>query len=159
MKKKWLIASFKSNEIKRVKINLLNQKFEYYLPKVIIKKFNSKPKEEVLFPGYIFVNTCLENYSTLQYTFGIKSIIKFGQNIAYISNEDINAMKMAEQESKIDPIIPKIHIGQDAIISNGSFKGSIVKVCSLPSRERVKVLLNFLGCIRRVTISTKNLTL
>ncbi len=157
MKKKWLIASFKVNEIKRVETNLQNQKFEFYLPKIITKKINSNPKEEVLFPGYIFVNTSLGNYSALQYTLGIKSIIKFGQNIAYLSSEDIQAMKMAEKESKIDPIVSQIRIGQDVLISNGSLKGSIVRVCSLPSQERVNVLLNFLGSLRRVTISTENL--
>ena len=38
MKKKWLIALYKTNEIKRVESNLKNQKFEYYLPKATIKR-------------------------------------------------------------------------------------------------------------------------
>ena len=79
MKKKWLIALYKSNEVKRVKSNLLNQNFGFYLPKITIKKINSNPKVELLFPGYIFVNTSLENYSALKYTMGIKNIIKFGK--------------------------------------------------------------------------------
>ena len=157
MKKKWLIASFKINEVKRLEINLLNQKFEYYLPKIITKKINSSPKEELLFPGYIFVNTSFENYSALKYTLGVKSIIKFGDNFAYMSNEDIKAMEMAEQSSKIDPVASQIQIGQDALISKGSLKGSMVKICSLSSKERVGVLLTFLGSIRRVTISKKDL--
>jgi transcription antitermination factor NusG len=157
MKKKWLIASYKVNEVKRVEINLLNQKFEYYLPKIISKNINSSPKEEVLFPGYIFVNTSLENYSALKYTMGIKNIIKFGDNISCISSEEIEAMQMAEKTSKIDPVASQIQIGQDAIIAKGSLTGSIVKVCSLPSKERVGVLLSFLGSLRRVTIPEKDL--
>ena len=66
MKKKWLIALYKSNEVKKVERNLLNQKFDYYLPKLTIKKINATPKVEVLFPGYIFVNTGLENYKKQQ---------------------------------------------------------------------------------------------
>jgi transcription antitermination factor NusG len=157
MKKKWLIALYKSNEIKRVEINLLKQKFEYYLPKIITKKVNSNPKVEVLFPGYIFVNTSLENYSALRYTIGIKNIIKFGDNISCISDEDIKSMQMAEETSKIDPVASHIRIGQDAVISKGSLKGSMVKICSLPSRERVGVLISFLGSVRRVTIPKKDL--
>ena len=42
--KKWLIASYKTNEVKRVESNLLNQNFDYYLPKITIKKINSNPK-------------------------------------------------------------------------------------------------------------------
>ena len=158
MKKKWLIASFKINEVKRLEINLLNQKFEYYLPKIITKKINTNPTEEILFPGYIFINTDIKNYSALKYTRGIKNIIKFADNIAYMSNEDIKAMKMAERASKIDPVVSQIQIGQDALITKGSFKGRMVKICSLPSKERVDVLLAFLGSMRKVTIPKKDLT-
>jgi len=157
MKKKWFIASFKMNEVKRLEINLINQNFEYYLPKIITKKINSKPKIEVLFPGYIFINTSYENYSALKYTLGIGKIIKFGDRIAHMSDEDIKAMEMAEQASKIDPVVSQIQIGQDAFISKGSFKGNMVKICSLPSKERVGVLLTFLGSVTRVTISEKDL--
>jgi transcriptional antiterminator RfaH len=157
MKKKWLIALYKGNEVKRVESNLSNQKFDYYLPKITTKKINSKPKVEVLFPGYIFVNTSLENYSVLKYTMGIRKIIKFGGNISCISDEEIEAMQIAEKVSKIDPVVSQIQIGQDAMIAKGSLKGSIVKVCSLPSKERVGILLSFLGSVRRVTMPEKDL--
>ena len=157
MKKKWLIALYKGNEVKRVESNLSNQKFDYYLPKITTKKINSKPKVEVLFPGCIFVNTSLENYSVLKYTMGIRKIIKFGGNISCISDEEIEAMQIAEKVSKIDPVVSQIQIGQDAMIAKGSLKGSIVKVCSLPSKERVGILLSFLGSVRRVTMPEKDL--
>jgi transcriptional antiterminator RfaH len=158
MKKKWLIVLYKINEVKRVERNLLNQNFEYYLPKITIKRINSNSKEEVLFPGYIFVNTSPENYSDLKYTKGIKNIIKFGNNISCISNEELKSIQIAEENSRIDPISSQIQIGQKAHISKGSFKGNIVKICSLPSKDRVSVLLTFLGSKRRVTFLAKNLT-
>ena len=157
MKKNWLVATYKINEVRRAENNLLNQKFDYYLPKITTKKINSNSKVEVLFPGYIFVNTSLVNYSSLKYTMGIKNIIKFGDNISCISDKEIEAMQMAEETSKIDPVVSQIQIGQDAIIAKGSLKGSIVKVCSLPSKERIGVLLSFLGSMRRVTIQEKDL--
>ena len=157
MDKKWFIALYKSNEVKRVENNLLNQKFDFYLPKITTKKINADPVVEALFPGYIFINASLENYSALKYTKGIKNIIKFGNNIAYICNEEIEAMQMAEEKSNIHPVDSQIKIGQDVMIAKGSLAGSIVKVCSLPSNERVRVLLSFLGSIRRVTIQEKDL--
>ena len=157
MKKNWIVATYKINEVRKVENNLLNQEFKYYLPKITTKKINSKPKEEVLFPGYIFVNTNFENYSALKYTIGIKNIIKFGPNISCISDEEIKAMLMAEKISKINPAVSRIKIGQDVIIAEGSFKGSMVRVCSLPSKDRVGVLLSFLGSTRRVNIPKKNL--
>ena len=159
MKKNWLVATYKINEVRRVESNLLNQKFDYYLPKITTKKINSNPKVEVLFPGYIFINTSFENYSALKYTMGIKNIIKFGDNISYISDEEIEVMQITEETSKIDPVASQIQIGQDAMITKGSLKGSIVKVCSLSSNERVGVLLYFLGSVRRVTIPEKDLIL
>lgn len=158
MKKKWLIALYKINEVKRVEKNLLNQNFDYYLPKITTKKINSNHKVEVLFPGYIFVNISLKNYSALKYTPGIKDIIKFGHNIPCISSEEIKSMRIVEETSKLDPLAPQIKIGKDAIISKGSLKGSMVKICSLPSRNRVSILMTFLGSIRRVTIPIKDLT-
>ena len=157
MKKKWLVATYKINEVRRVESNLLNQKFDYCLPKITTKKINSNPKVEVLFPGYIFVNTSFENYSALKYTMGIRNIIKFGDNISCISDEEIEAMQMVEETSKIDPLASQIQIGQEAIIIEGSLKGSIVKICSLPSKERVNVLLTFFGSMRRVAIPEKDL--
>ncbi|MDA9033441.1 hypothetical protein N9I06_03670 [Gammaproteobacteria bacterium] len=157
MKKNWLVATYKINEVRIVESNLLNQKFDYCLPKITTKKINSNPKVEVLFPGYIFVNTSVKNYSALKYTMGIRNIIKFGENISNISNEEIAAMQMAEERSKINPIVSQIKIGQDVMIAKGSLTGSIVKVCSLPSKERVGVLLSFLGSVRRVTIPEKDL--
>ena len=157
MEKQWLIASYKSNEANRVTSNLSNQNFDFYLPKITTRKINSNPKVEVLFPGYIFVNIDPENYSALKYTMGIKNIIKFGDNISRISSEEIEAIQMAEETSKLNPAVQQIQIGQEVKIAKGSLTGSIVKVCSLPSKERVGVLLNFLGSLRRVTVSEKDL--
>lgn len=155
--KNWLVATYKTNELKRLERNLLNQKFNYYLPKITTKKINSSLKTELLFPGYIFINASSENYSALKYTMGIKNIIRFGYNISCISDKEIEAIKMAEEKSKIDPVVPQIHIGQNAIIAKGSLKGIIVKVCSFPSKERVGVLLSILGSARRAIIQEKDL--
>jgi transcription antitermination factor NusG len=157
MKKIWLVASYKTNKIESLASNLSNQKFDFYLPKITTKKINNNSKEELLFPGYIFVNIGLENYSALKYTIGIKNIIKFGENITFIDNKEIKSMQIAEKKSKIYPVGSQIQIGQEATISYGSLKGSMVKICSLSSQDRVNVLLTFLGSMRRISISKKDL--
>ena len=158
MNKDWLVATYKTNEIKRLESNLSNQKFDYYLPKISVKKTNSNTKEEVLFPGYIFVNTNLKNYSALKYTIGIKNIIRFGDKIPLLSNEDIKAIEVAQQATEINPIVLQMKVGQEAFVEKGSLRGNIVKIFSLPSRDRAVVLLNLLGSMRRVTIPIKYLT-
>ena len=155
--KYWLVATYKTNEIKRVEINLKNQSLDYYIPKIIIKKHNCNPKEEAMFPGYIFINTDLDKYSSVRYTKGIKNIIRFGENIARLSDEEIKSINLVEESSRSDPLIQEIQIGQEVNIISGAFKGNIAKICSLPSKLRVGILLRILGSLKRVEVSEKDL--
>lgn len=157
--KYWLVATYKINEIKRIESNLKNQSFDYYLPKIITKKHNTNPKEEAMFPGYIFINTDIDRYSSVKYTKGIKNIIKFGNNISSITIEEIESIRMVEKASRLQPLVEKIKIGQEVNIKSGSFKGNIAKICSFPSKERVGILLHILGSSRRIEISEKYLVL
>jgi len=159
MSRNWLVATYKINKARIAEINLSNQKFDYYLPKITIRKINSSIKEVALFPGYVFIKTDIENYSALQYTTGIKNIVKFGDSISIIPDDDIQAIQNAEESSKINPVIPNIQVGQDIFIVEGFLKGTFAKICSLPANERINVLLTFLGSVRTVTIPVKDIAL
>ncbi len=155
--KYWLIATYKINEIKRLEINLSNQNLDYYLPKIVVKKINSNFVEEVLFPGYIFINTILEDYSLIRYTKGIKRVLKFGKTIPFLTDNEIKSIKSIEKLTRSKPISSKIMIGQEATVVDGPFKGTLVKICSLPSKNRIEVLLTILGSQRRVSFLKKDL--
>tara|TARA_B100000963_G_scaffold276945_1_gene245298 strand:- start:29887 stop:30363 length:477 start_codon:yes stop_codon:yes gene_type:complete len=155
--KYWLVATYKINEVKRVESNLINQSFDYYLPKIVTKKPNAKPKEEAMFPGYIFIKTDIDKYSSVNYTKGIRNIIKFGENIPFMTDDEIKSIDMVEKSSRSNPLIPKIEIGQEVNIISGSFRGNIAKICSLPSNKRVGILLHILGSSRRIDILEKDL--
>tara|TARA_B110000003_G_scaffold268559_1_gene298226 strand:+ start:57 stop:533 length:477 start_codon:yes stop_codon:yes gene_type:complete len=155
----WLVASYKINEASRLELNLQNQKFDYYLPRIILEKFNTNPKEELMFPGYIFINTNLKNYAALKYTKGIKKILKFGENIPSMSKDDIDAIMKIEHESKNKPISTIYTMGQEVVIKEGSFKGNLVKICSLPAAKRIDILINILGSKRKVNIALEDLAL
>ena len=154
----WLVATYKINEIKTVECNLTNQSFDYYLPKIVTKKYNSSPREEAMFPGYIFINTDIGNYSSIKYTKGIKDIIKFGENISHITNEEIESISKVEKSSRLKPLVSTINIGQEVSVKSGFFKGNIAKICSLPSKKRIGILLHILGTNKRIDISEKDLT-
>ena len=155
--KYWLVATYKINESKRADSNLSNQNFEYYLPKIKVKKADSNLKEEVLFPGYVFIKTRLEDYSLIKYTKGIKKVVKFGKNIPRLTDNEINSIRSIEKLSNSEPITPKINIGQEAVVADGPFKGTLVKICSLPSKNRIEVFLTFLRSLRKINISKKDL--
>lgn len=155
--KYWLVATYNLNDIRKLESNLSNQNFEYYLPKISIKKINSAPKDEILFPGYVFIYTDMNKYSKLKYTKGLKDIIKFGTNISYLTDNEIKSIRIVEKLSKNEPVLQKIEIGQEALIVKGSFKGTIVKICSLPHKKRVDVLMNLLGSSRKVSLTREDL--
>ena len=157
MNKKWLIVLYKINEVKRVESNLINQNFEFYLPKITIKKINSSPIEEVLFPGYIFVNSLTKNYSTLKYTKGIKDILKFGNKFSLLTNYEINNIRNIENLSRKNPISKNIPIGQEVMVKKGFLKGALVEIASMPTKSRVDIFLNILGSRRSVKISINDI--
>ena len=66
-------------------------------------------------------------------------------------------MQMAQAKSRINPLASQVQIGQKALIKEGSLKGNIVEICSLPSKKRVTVFFHFLGSMRRVTVLEKDL--
>tara|TARA_B100001989_G_scaffold72992_1_gene49870 strand:+ start:210 stop:686 length:477 start_codon:yes stop_codon:yes gene_type:complete len=153
----WLIATYKINELRKLENNLITQKFTFYLPKITVKKNNHNFKEELLFPGYIFIKSSIDNYSALSFTKGIKKILKFGKNVSFLNDKEIFKIKTIEKDSKNKPISLKVIVGQKAKIIDGPLKGNLVEICSLPSKKRVDILLSLLGTNRRVNIPIKDL--
>lgn len=153
----WFVASYKIKEIKTLEKNLKNQSIDYYLPKITKNKINNTLKEEVMFPGYIFIKTSINKFSAVKYTKGIRNIIKFGNNFSYISDKEIKILRGVELLSKSKPLNSKINIGGRVYIKSGSLKGNIAKINSLPSKERIEVLLYFLGSNRRAIIPQRDL--
>ena len=150
--KVWIVATYKINELKRLKSNLNNQGFNYYLPKIRIKQhIASNFTEELLFPGYVFIHADKENYSKIKYTKGIKKVIQFSNIVAALDDKDINDIKKIEINSFKTPILQKIKIGQEAIIGDGPLKGSFITIASLPCKERVDIFIHILGRKRKVS--------
>jgi len=156
--KKWLVASYKINELTRLELNLQNQKFDYYVPKIVLDNHSTYNKKELMFPGYIFINVNVDNYTALKYTKGIKKILQFGKIIPIVSEADIQAFMKIEQESVNNPITTRYKVGQEVVVHGGSFKGNLVKICSLPAGKRVDVFIHLLGSKRKINISLKDIT-
>lgn len=155
----WLVASYKINQVARLKLNLKNQNFDYYLPKITVKNININESEELMFPGYVFINTHIKNYTSLKYTKGINKILKFGKNIPVMTGDDIKSIMTIEKESKNNPIPNGYAVGQEVKIKEGSFAGNLVKICSLPADKRVDVLIHILGSKRMVNISLDSISI
>lgn len=157
--KVWMVATYKINELKRLQDNLKNQAFEYYNPKIKVRNLNLSPKEEPLFPGYIFINANPEYYQKIKYTKGITEVIRFNKSIAILHNNEINELKKIEDHSFAEPFIQKIFVGQEATMSKGPFKGSLITIASLPKNDRVNIFLHILGTKRKIMTPLKEINI
>jgi len=157
--KVWMVATYKINALKRLQENLNNQNFEYYHPKIKTKKNNLPPMEEPLFPGYVFIHASLDKYTKIKYTKGISNVIRFNNNVAILNDEEINQLKILEEESLKKPIVQKVFVGQEAVMSEGPFKGSIITIASLPEKERVNVFIDILGSKRKASTPLNEINL
>jgi len=81
----WIVVQTKSNKENKARINLIRQGYEVFYPKIKKSKYvfnRVKRYIKPLFPGYIFVNLRTnQNWTKINSTFGVKTILKFGEKI------------------------------------------------------------------------------
>jgi len=157
--KVWMVATYKKNELKRLQNNLQNQNFKFYYPKIKTIKNNLSIEEEPLFHGYIFICARIEDYQKIKYTKGISNVISFNNNIATLANDEITELKRIEETSSLEPIVQKVFVGQEGAMIDGPFKGSLIKIASLPKKDRVNIFVHILGTNRRITASLSKIQL
>jgi transcriptional antiterminator RfaH len=102
---------------------------------------------EAMFPGYVFARFLYrEQHRQVQYAPGIMSIVRFGLHVAAIDQATIAALRAASGEEEVVLFDPELKVGDAVQITEGAFQGLQAVVTQLlPARERVKVLLEFLG--------------
>jgi transcriptional antiterminator RfaH len=102
---------------------------------------------EAMFPGYLFAEFVFpRQHRHVEHSSGVQGIVHFGDYLAIIDPDTIAALREKAGEEEIVTIDPEIKIGEPVRIAEGPFRGlEAVVTRLLPARERVKVLLEFLG--------------
>jgi len=146
----WVVARTKSQREKWAAENVVRQGGEPYLPKTVstkVVKGKKKLCEEWLFPTYMFVKTTGQ-WRYLLGTFGITSIIMWGQTPAIMPEREIIKLRQREDEDGMirlaESIESKFKAGDTVRINSGSFSG-YKGIYSQDAAHRVSVLLDFLG--------------
>ena len=153
--KHWYLVKTKSKQEDIAILNLENQNFHVYCPYALIKN-----KNEVLFPGYIFIqlDKDTQNWSPIRSTKGVLHFIRFGLSYAKIPDNIIefiktNELNTAEKLKNINKFKP----GDKVQIADGVFKNCIAIFKSYKSDERVILLMNLLGQQQKLTIKQESL--
>jgi len=153
--KHWYLVKTKSKQEDIAILNLENQNFHVYCPFVLIRN-----KNEVLFPGYIFIqlDKDTQNWSPIRSTKGVLHFVRFGLSYAKIPDNIIkfiktNELNTAQKLKNINKFKP----GDKVQISDGVFKNCIAIFKSYKSDERVILLMNILGQQQKLTIKQETL--
>ena len=152
--KHWYLVKTKSKQENIAILNLENQNFHVYCPFVLIRN-----KNEVLFPGYIFIqlDKDTQNWSPIRSTKGVLYFVRFGLSYAKIPDNIIefiktNQLNTAEKLKNIN----KFKSGDKVQITDGVFKNCIAIFKSYKSDERVILLMNILGQQQKLTIKQES---
>jgi transcriptional antiterminator RfaH len=111
---------------------------------------------EAMFPGYMFAEFVYAlQHRRIEHSPGVHGIVRFGDYLATLDPQTLAALQEKTGEDETVTLDPEIKVGQSVRIAEGPFQGLEVLVTRLlPARERVKVLLEFLGRQVETEIST-----
>ena len=111
---------------------------------------------EAMFPGYLFAKFVYgEQHRAVESSHGIRGIVRFGDRLATLSEDIVAALRSRVGAEEVVTVDSSIKIGQPVQITEGPFQGlEGVVTHLLPAKERVRVLLEFLGRSLEMEIST-----
>ncbi|MCR4308120.1 MAG: transcription/translation regulatory transformer protein RfaH, partial [Candidatus Berkelbacteria bacterium] len=143
--------------------NLQRQAFECFLP-MAENPYQRRSKKhqkiiEPLFPRYLFLNAIAEiqNLAPVRSTLGVISMVRFGTELAVISEHIINAIKQKINPDtgliKIQPL--EIKPGDKVRVFDGPLAGLNGIVQEKNSERRSIVLIELLGRPTKVQVETR----
>ena len=102
---------------------------------------------EAMFPGYLFAEFVFaRQHRQVEYSSGIQGVVRFGDQVAMVDPGLIASLREKAGEDELVTFNPEINVGQAVQIAEGPFQGVEALVTRLlPARERIRVLLEFLG--------------
>jgi transcriptional antiterminator RfaH len=102
---------------------------------------------EAMFPGYLFAKFVYSTqHRAIESSHGVRGILRFGQRMATLPEQTIMALQSKAGAEEVVTVDSSPKIGQSVQLIEGPFQGLEVVVTQLlPARERIRVLLEFLG--------------
>ena len=116
---------------------------------------------EPLFPCYIFVRCVLaQSLDCIRYTYGMSGVVHFGQHIPSVADSVIDELRQCFESEEPMRVEESLYAGAEVMVAEGSFLGAhgiVVRV--LPARQRVQILLDFLGQATLAEVDRKSLAM
>ena len=109
-----------------------------------------------MFPGYLFAKFVYSTqHRAVESSHGIRGIVRFGDRLATLPEDTIAALLLKTGTDEVVTVDSSPKIGEPVHIVEGPFQGLEVVVTQLlPAKERIRVLLDFLGRSLEMEIPT-----
>jgi len=100
-----------------------------------------------MFPGYLFTKFVYSTqHRAVESSHGVWGIVRFGERLATLPEDTVIALQSKAGTEEVVTVDSSPKIGQPVQLIEGPFQGLEVVVTQLlPARERIRVLLEFLG--------------
>jgi transcriptional antiterminator RfaH len=123
---------------------------EVFLPRIRFRRATRQGNAwvtEALFPGYLFARFDWQSsLRRVQSARGVSSVVHFGERWPTIDAETIAELRRAVGTTELCEVPAQLAPGDEVKITTGAFRGLQAVVARvMPSRERVAVLMDFLG--------------
>jgi transcriptional antiterminator RfaH len=156
----WIVASTHPHKEQLALDNLARQGFHSYCPRIRRRTRHARRLQVVLrplFPGYVFIrlNPEKEQWRSIASTFGVRSLIRFGERPGTVPDQFVCGLRSTEAGGAVT--IPRARdsyeVGEKVRMREGPFEGLIATVLSANESERITVLMDLLRRSVRVRIS------
>ena len=136
---------------------LRQEGIEAFSPRIRFKRATRRGPvwfTEALFPSYLFARfDWHDSLRQVHHTTGVSGVVHFGDKWPTIPDADIQHLEEKFGNTELHIINPELMPGDNVKIASGAFQGlSAVISQAMPSQERVKVLLEFVGRLTTVEI-------
>ncbi len=123
---------------------------EVFLPRIRFKRATRRGPvwfTEALFPNYLFARfDWMKSLSDVMHSRGVSTIIHFGSQWPVVPDSDMVGLRSLAGDAELYEMSGEFVPGDEVKVSGGAFDGLTAVVTKImPSRQRVAVLLEFLG--------------
>lgn len=121
-----------------------------FLPRVRFKRKTVRGPAwftEALFPGYLFARFDFQTqFRQVQSANGVRGIVHFGSRWPAVPNDAIKELQLTFTDDSVCTIENSLTEGEQVEVAGGAFRGLKAVISRvMPARERVLILLDFLG--------------
>jgi transcription antitermination factor NusG len=110
---------------------------------------------EAMFPGYLFAKFVYSNqHRVVEHSLGVRGVVHFGSRLATLPESIVAALQSKVGAKEVATVDTSPKLGEPVQIAEGPFQGlEAVVTRLLPAKERIRVLLEFLGRTLETEIS------